>query len=60
MRDFPGLQCQILTWMTEIFDLVLETNNRGDGECAGIPAVSKKLLYLGEVSQCHFDRAKPD
>ena len=40
------------------FDTVLEKHIMGDRVCAGIPAVSQKLLRLGEASQCLHDRAK--
>ena len=34
-------------------------HNREITSCAGIPAVSQKLLRLGEAFQCQFDRALP-
>ena len=34
-------------------------HNREIRSCAGIPAVSQKLLRLGEAFQCQFDRALP-
>ena len=40
------------------FGASLEQHITGDRVDAGIPAVSQKLLCLGEASQCHNDRAK--
>lgn len=40
------------------FAAVWKKHITGDHVGAGIPAVSQKLLSLGEASQCQNDRAK--